>query len=181
MSLEIVGAVTLNPIKSRMNLPLSMSQKLFKHKIESVIIDGLNEISRDMKQNILCKATLPDFSHLTLFGMKDSLGNCAFLITTNDARKIYIIHLLHSMNKDSSLLDTPNFLEYYSDSKNIDPIIKVNIQLEETRDLLVKTIGNVLDRGEKLETLVTKTDDLSKQANIFYKRSKKLNSCCSWW
>ena len=177
----LVGAITLNPIKSRMNLPLSMSQKLFKNKIETLVIDGLNEISRDMKQNILCKATLPDFTYLYLFGLKDSLGNCAFLITTKDTSKLYIIHLLNSMNKDISLLDTPNFLEYYSDSKNIDPLIKVNIQLEETRDLLVKTIGSVLDRGEKLETLVMKTEDLSKQANMFYKRSKKLNSCCSWW
>jgi hypothetical protein len=181
MSLEIVGAITLNPIKSRMNLPLSMTQSLFKNKIETVIIDGLNEISRDMKQNILCKATLPDFKHLNLFGLKDSLGNCAFIITTKNTSKIHIIHLLNTMNRDISLLDKSNFLEYYSDSKNIDPFIKVNIQLEETRDLLVKTIGGVLDRGEKLETLVMKTEDLSKQANMFYKRSKKLNSCCSWW
>lgn len=181
MTLELVGAITLKPIKSRMNLPLSISQKLFKNKVETVIIDGLNELSRDMMPNILCKASLPEFAELNLFGMKDLLGNCAFLITKTQSSKIYVIHLLNIMNRDPKVLDKLDFLEHYSNPKNIDPLIKVNIQLEETKDLLVKIIEKVLDRGEKLETLVMKTADLSKQADLFYKKSRKLNRCCSWW
>lgn len=41
-----------------------------------------------------------------------------------------------------------------------------------------KTIENVLERGEKLDDLVSKSQDLSTQSKVFYKQAKKTNSCC---
>lgn len=41
-----------------------------------------------------------------------------------------------------------------------------------------KTIENVLERGEKLDDLVSKSQDLSMQSKVFYKQAKKTNSCC---
>lgn len=41
-----------------------------------------------------------------------------------------------------------------------------------------KTIDNVLERGEKLDDLVSKSQDLSSQSKVFYKQAKKTNSCC---
>jgi len=181
MTMEIYAAVSLNPIKKHMNLPLSFTQKIFRNKIEETIIDGLIELSHDMKPNILCKASIPEFPTLQLFGIKDISNNCSFIITKPNANIKYIIHLLNNINRNRTLLDNPNFIEFYSDPKNIDPLIKVNIQLDETKDLLVKTIVSVLNRGEKLDELVVKTQDLSKQANLFYRKAKKVNSCCSWW
>ncbi|KAF6254446.1 Longin-like domain-containing protein [Scenedesmus sp. NREL 46B-D3] len=40
------------------------------------------------------------------------------------------------------------------------------------------TIDSVLKRGEKLDTLVDKSADLSLASQMFYKQARKTNSCC---
>lgn len=42
------------------------------------------------------------------------------------------------------------------------------------------TIEAVLDRGEKLDDLVSKSEGLSVQSKAFYKTARKTNSCCSY-
>ncbi len=70
-------------------------------------------------------------------------------------------------------------LQEYQAPEKVDKILKLNTQLNETKDLLVKTIDKVLERGEKLDDLVAKSDNLSQQSKMFYKQAKKTNSCCS--
>lgn len=41
-----------------------------------------------------------------------------------------------------------------------------------------KTIESVLERGEKLDNLVERSNALSAQSKMFYKTAKKQNSCC---
>lgn len=41
-----------------------------------------------------------------------------------------------------------------------------------------KTMASLLERGEKLEDLVEKSDQLSAQSKIFFKTAKKTNACC---
>lgn len=43
---------------------------------------------------------------------------------------------------------------------------------------LHKTIESVLERGEKIDSLVAKSDGLSAQSKMFYTQAKKQNSCC---
>jgi len=56
--------------------------------------------------------------------------------------------------------------------------MKVQQELDETKVILHKTMDSLLQRGEKLDDLVTKSDMLSAQSKMFYKTSKKTNSCC---
>ncbi|KAE8687655.1 VAMP-like protein YKT62 [Hibiscus syriacus] len=42
-----------------------------------------------------------------------------------------------------------------------------------------KTIDSVLARGEKLDSLVEKSSDLSAASQMFYSRAKSSNQCCS--
>jgi len=44
--------------------------------------------------------------------------------------------------------------------------------------VLHKTIESVLERGEKLDSLVARSDELSSQSKMFYQSAKKQNSCC---
>jgi REP element-mobilizing transposase RayT len=67
-----------------------------------------------------------------------------------------------------------NFNELIAEDK----IAKVQNQLVETKEELVKTITLVLDRGEKLEDMIKKTEGLEKEAIIFRGKAKKLNRCC---
>jgi len=52
--------------------------------------------------------------------------------------------------------------------------------LDETKIILKNTIEAVLKRGENLEDMVYKSEQLSMQSKAFYKTAKKTNSCCSF-
>jgi Synaptobrevin len=51
--------------------------------------------------------------------------------------------------------------------------MKVQQELDETKVVLHKTIESVLQRGEKLDQLVERSDALSAQSRLFYKTAKK--------
>lgn len=59
-----------------------------------------------------------------------------------------------------------------------DKIAKIQKDLDETKIILHQTIDSVLKRGEKLDALVDKSNDLSLASQMFYKQAKKTNSCC---
>ncbi|GAA5978269.1 hypothetical protein JCM5350_002246 [Sporobolomyces pararoseus] len=76
---------------------------------------------------------------------------------------------------------TPQLQDYvskYQDPKQADSIMKVQQELDETKIILHKTIESVLERGEKLDSLVDKSAALSASSKSFYKTAKKQNSCC---
>ncbi|KAF2405216.1 snare protein-like protein ykt6 [Trichodelitschia bisporula] len=66
----------------------------------------------------------------------------------------------------------------YQDPAAADSIMKIQKELAETKIVLHKTIESVLDRGEKIDSLVAKSDGLSSQSKMFYTQAKKQNSCC---
>lgn len=69
-------------------------------------------------------------------------------------------------------------LAKYQDPASADQIMKIQKNLDETRDVLHQTIDSVLQRGEKLEDLVERSGELSAQSKLFYKQAKRANSCC---
>lgn len=77
--------------------------------------------------------------------------------------------------------------------------MKIQKELDETKIVLHKTIESVLERGEKIDSLVEKSDGLSAQSKMFYSKhllyfmkysistvlislyieqAKQQNSCC---
>lgn len=70
-------------------------------------------------------------------------------------------------------------LAKYQDPAQADQIMKIQRNLDETKDILHQTIESVLARGEKLEDLVEKSGELSSQSKLFYKQAKRANSCCA--
>jgi hypothetical protein len=83
----------------------------------------------------------------------------------------------------SLVLLPPSFIHYppprYQDPSEADKISKIQKDLEATTEILHKTIDSVLERGVKLDSLVDRSDDLSRQSKMFYKQAKKTNSCCT--
>jgi len=78
-------------------------------------------------------------------------------------------------------LPYPQLKEYmvkYQDPSQADSIMKIQKELDETKIVLHKTIESVLERGEKIDSLVAKSDGLSAQSKMFYGQAKKQNSCC---
>uniref|UniRef100_U5EYV5 Putative snare protein ykt6 synaptobrevin/vamp syperfamily n=1 Tax=Corethrella appendiculata TaxID=1370023 RepID=U5EYV5_9DIPT len=74
----------------------------------------------------------------------------------------------------------PVFLQKYQDPREADALTKMQDDLDETKIILRNTIEAVLDRGEKLDDLVLKSEELSIQSKAFYKTAKKTNSCCNF-
>ncbi|CAM0883734.1 unnamed protein product [Alopecurus aequalis] len=70
-------------------------------------------------------------------------------------------------------------LTRFQDPAEADKLTKIQRDLDETKIILHKTIENVLQRGERLDSLVEKSSDLSAASQMFYKQAKKTNSCCT--
>ncbi|XP_031378035.1 VAMP-like protein YKT61 isoform X1 [Punica granatum] len=94
-------------------------------------------------------------------------------------------------------------LTKFQDPAEADKLLKIQRELDETKIILVsiqpsilsslliclvhmngclsqhKTIDSVLARGEKLDSLVDKSSDLSAASQMFYKQAKKTNQCCT--
>ena len=69
-------------------------------------------------------------------------------------------------------LTMPQLKEYitkYQDPNQADNILKIQKELDETKIVLHKTIESVLQRGEKIDDLVAKSDGLSSQSKMFYR------------
>ncbi|KAI8911586.1 Longin-like domain-containing protein [Gorgonomyces haynaldii] len=66
------------------------------------------------------------------------------------------------------------------DPKSQDPFMRVQRELDETKVVLHKTMESLLQRGEKLDDLVSKSDQLSAQSKMFYKQAAKTNACCTY-
>ncbi|KAK3819113.1 MAG: vesicle-associated membrane protein [Linnemannia elongata] len=71
-------------------------------------------------------------------------------------------------------------MEYFSTNPEADRIKQVQGEIEQVKDVMVHNIERVLERGERIELLVDKTDNLNQQAFAFKKRSTQLKRTM-WW
>jgi len=85
-----------------------------------------------------------------------------------------------SMNEAFSVIIKDRMEYYNSPNPNVDNIGAVRNQIDEVKDIMVQNIEKVLERGEKIELLVDKTDRLSKQAFKFESTSRNLRRTL-WW
>ncbi|XP_033332638.2 YKT6 v-SNARE homolog [Megalopta genalis] len=71
------------------------------------------------------------------------------------------------------------YLAKYQNPNEADAFTKMQNDLDDTKIILHNTLEAVLQRGEKLDDLVSKSEGLSAQSKAFYKTARKTNSCCS--
>uniref|UniRef100_A0A1I8Q9P8 Vesicle-associated membrane protein 7 n=1 Tax=Stomoxys calcitrans TaxID=35570 RepID=A0A1I8Q9P8_STOCA len=71
-------------------------------------------------------------------------------------------------------------MTFFSQSLEVDAISRVHGQIDELKDIVVKNIDNLRDRGEKLELLVNKTENLSNNSVAFRKASRNLARQMFW-
>uniref|UniRef100_A0A671Y4I5 YKT6 v-SNARE homolog (S. cerevisiae) n=1 Tax=Sparus aurata TaxID=8175 RepID=A0A671Y4I5_SPAAU len=69
-------------------------------------------------------------------------------------------------------------LSKYQNPREADAMTKVQAELDETKIILHNTMESLLERGEKLDDLVSKSEHLGNQSKAFYKTARKQNSCC---
>jgi len=79
---------------------------------------------------------------------------------------------------DSAQFDLAKIMTRWQDPKTADSILKVQTELDETKAIVSETLEKILDRGQKLDDLVSRSNELSEQSKAFYKTAKKTNSWC---
>ncbi len=72
------------------------------------------------------------------------------------------------------------YLKNWQNPADADKLYKIKTDLSEVKEIMHKNMQELLERGESLESLMSKSKDLSKMSNDFYKKAKKKNQrCCS--
>ncbi|CAO3658132.1 unnamed protein product [Rhizopus stolonifer] len=84
----------------------------------------------------------------------------------------------YGLNEFSRVIEKQ--MEYYSTNPSADRLKQVHGEIEQVKDVMVHNIERVLERGERIELLVDKTDNLNQQAFAFKKRSTQLKRAM-WW
>jgi len=70
-------------------------------------------------------------------------------------------------------------LQKYQNPMEADKLLKVHKELDEVKDVMLKNIDDLFKRGETLDALMAKSEDLSQTSYEFYRTAKKNNQCCS--
>jgi len=65
-------------------------------------------------------------------------------------------------------------MEFFSTNPDADKIRKVQTEVDEVKDIMMENIDRILTRGERLEDIDRKTDDLRFQSTQFSKKAKTL-------
>ncbi|ALC42426.1 CG1599 [Drosophila busckii] len=87
--------------------------------------------------------------------------------------------IAYAMNTEFSKVLSQQMV-YFSQSREVDSITRVSGQIDELKDIMIKNIDSLRDRGEKLELLVNKTENLSNNSVAFRKASRNLARQMFW-
>ncbi|KAL1505395.1 hypothetical protein ABEB36_004969 [Hypothenemus hampei] len=87
--------------------------------------------------------------------------------------------LAYSLNAEFARV-LANEMKHYSESHDVDTISKVHSELDELKNIMVKNIDSVAMRGERLELLVNKAENLNSGSISFRQTSRNLARSMFW-
>lgn len=67
----------------------------------------------------------------------------------------------------------------YQDPTKADKLAQIQSNLDQTRDIMVMNLEKAIGRGESLDQLAQKSEEISNQSKLFVREASKLNRCCS--
>ena len=141
----------------------------------SSIKEFLTFITQTIVDHAKSGTTVVEHEEHLVVCLKTNTALSAVAITDKD----YPPRITNAMLREALSIPTAldKILEKYQNPQDI--FMRINCQIDETKDLLIITIDKVLQRGETLEALIEKSDKLSASSKVFYKKAKQTNSCCS--
>jgi len=79
---------------------------------------------------------------------------------------------------DPPKLDGESICKGFKDPSKVNKLASIQKDLDETMDTLRKAIQQTTLRGEQLDAMVEKSENLNASSKMFYQQAKKQNSCC---
>ena len=74
--------------------------------------------------------------------------------------------------------DILTILKTHQNPEEVDKILKIKKDIDQTKIIMYDALDKILDRGQKIDDLIQQSGDLNEQSKMFYKSSKKMNSSC---
>jgi synaptobrevin family protein YKT6 len=88
-------------------------------------------------------------------------------------------HDMDQEGKDEKMSDLmKQDLIQFQDPLKVDKLLQAQKSLEDVKTILTKNIDEILNREEKLTSLMAKSKDLSEYSKGFQTKAKKMNQCC---
>jgi len=69
-------------------------------------------------------------------------------------------------------------LEQYQDPRQVDKLLAIQDNLDEITQVMRQNLDELVARGESLESLMAKSEDLSQWSSELHRKAKKQNACC---
>lgn len=103
------------------------------------------------------------------------------ILTQNYQYQRIIMELAYKLMQSHGKIENESLeslAEKYAKPENVDKIVNVRSELDKTMDVINMTIEKINIRGNDINELVLKSDELKDNTKEFVINSKKLNSCC---
>lgn len=110
-------------------------------------------------------------------------GTLTYVAVTEEGfSRVIVFNFLSALRKGApALRNNPSGLNnllkkeanYYSDPKN-DKITKIKADIDQVKDVMIDNIDKMIERGEKIESLVDKTDNLATESQTFEAQARDL-------
>lgn len=163
---------------------------------------SIKKICLSIAKILSIKSKTDDISSISDENLKDYIINVKpysndlsiIMITNHKYSNSTLINFFHDISKicnqkinlwnkvaEDQDIDFPEFKDIiikYSDINNVDKISIINNQLDQSRIILIDSIQKVINRGEKIDDLIIKSEDLEIISDIYIRKTKNLNSCC---
>jgi synaptobrevin family protein YKT6 len=154
------------------------------HKIKSTIIEVANDSVKNLDKKKFYKITetLNDkIFYIYIYTTKDKIY---IALTDEEYPSTVILEFVHeidiaygdNINNDEVL---QNIWTKYQDPIQISKLLQVKEELEKTKKVMLESVDKILERGDKIEDLIIKTDQLECSSHAFKIKAKQLNSCCN--
>lgn len=157
-------------------IDLSYFNFMFRSNIKEAIIFAVHTVLKradansiiDVEINVgdtncYCIGTISNYSSVLIITLENKPHN-------------HLINLSRIILKNNKLLDS--IQENYDLIKGDQKLKMIHEEVNNTKSIMYDNIDKILDRGEKLDVLIKKSEELSNSTKKMWDQSKKLNRCC---
>ena len=169
---EAVAKQLINKIDTSENRIMSYMYPKEKFVFHYIVDNGLT---------YLCMAD-EGFGRLIVFRFLEDIKNrflSSFGLDRVKHAQLYAFNadFRDTIRRGMNNANDPRNMQYRSTDNKIN---QINIEIEKTKNTVMESIEKVLDRGDKLETLLDKSDGLVESGRIFKGSSRDLKNRMMW-
>lgn len=161
-----------------------------RNKVRSLIMSSVKQFCINIKRGEMREAVSENELYFRGGAMRGLKGIIFFAIVDKSYSQYAFRMLIRRLTNRFEIIDQSRaneckqhleeYIKIYSDPKNIDTISRVRENLEEVKEIMMKNIDLILERGVSIQHLLMKANKLNETSKFFYKSSQKHNIwCCS--